>query len=103
MRRRARGIDDDNGGVGRGIWPLGIDGDSGVVGKGRRRDDATEGLEKTIEEAAVQWRAQGIGDDNRVVSGVIQDQLINNEMKASEEEEEETPRPGQEEKKAFIP
>ena len=63
----SRGIDDNNGCVGGGIWDWGLDNDAGGIGGGRRRDDAPNYSGTTMEAVALRLQSWGIGDNNRGV------------------------------------
>ena len=69
MCLRAQGIDDKDGCVIRLRRAHGISNDSGGVGRGRGIHDASEGSETTTEAAGARQRAQVIYDDNVGVDG----------------------------------
>ena len=70
MCLRAKGIDNDGGGVGEGRQPQGLSDNNGGVGGEQGIEDASEGLEKTTEAAGARRRARGIyNDDGGTVRG----------------------------------
>ena len=69
MCLRAQGIDDDDDGVVRVRRARGLRDYYGGVGRGRGIDDASEGLDTTTEAAGDRQRAQGIYDDGGDVGG----------------------------------
>ena len=68
LQWRAWGIVDNNRGVGRGRWDRGLDDDDGGVGRGSRRDNAPEWTSPTAE-VTVCLRSQVIDDKDGEVGG----------------------------------
>ena len=69
MCLRDQGIDNGDGGVGRGRRARVLRNDDGGIGGGRGIDDASEGSETTMEAVGDRRRAGGIYDNNRGVDG----------------------------------
>ena len=67
-RQWAQGVNNDEG-VGGGRRAQGIDENNGGVVRGIGRYDAPKGSENTTEAVAAQQQAQGIDDDNGGVNG----------------------------------
>ena len=69
MHLQAQGIDDDNGGVKRVRRARGLSNDNLGVGRGKGIYDTSIGSETTTEAAGARKRARGIYDDEGGVSG----------------------------------
>ena len=64
MCLRAESVDDYNDGVRRISWAKGLSDDDGGVGRGRGIRDASKGSETTTETAGPRRRSQGIYDND---------------------------------------